>query len=104
MEKPARIAALLRHGGYTLSFVAPSAGRLAISWSVRSSHSKPPLQIATVTVVIHGRGRVTVKVVLTAKGRRLLRHSRRLTVIENASFTPSGGNPVRASRTIHLRR
>jgi len=51
----ARIGVLLRHGGYSLSFIAPTAGRVVISWylvpnGVRlAAHGPQPVLIATVS-------------------------------------------------------
>jgi hypothetical protein len=55
-------------------------------------------------VTVARAGTVRVAVTLTAKGRRMLAHARRLKVIATATFTPAGGLAVHASRTFTLRR
>jgi hypothetical protein len=104
----AKIGALLRHGGYTLSFHAPSAGQLVIAWYVvpRGAHlaaAKAVLAaIARVSLGQAGAARATVR--LTAKGRSLLRHSKRLKLTARDVLTPTGGLAIAATESFTLSR
>jgi hypothetical protein len=97
----ARIAALLKHGGYAFSFAAPSAGRLVISW-YRRSHGKKIL-VATALVLFHKSGTARIKVLLTGKGRGLLTRASRMKLTASGAFTPTGKGTVSASRVIVLK-
>lgn len=97
----ARIRALLKRGGYSLTFAAPSAGRLAISW-YRVQHGRKTM-VATVNVLLRRSGKATINVRLTRQGRNLLKHARRLTLAVQGGFTPVGQSVTTASRTITLK-
>lgn len=96
----ARIHALLKHGGYSFTFSAPAAGRLAISW-YRVQHGRRTL-VATVNVLLHKTGKTKINVVLTRKGRNLLKRAGRMTLAAQGGFTPSGQSTTSATRTITL--
>jgi hypothetical protein len=95
--KLAKIAALVKHGGYTFSFAAPSAGRLVLDWYfvpagahvTRGTKPKPVL-VASVTVAVHKSGKVKVKLKLTSQGRKLLKSAGREKLTVKASFAPTG--------------
>ncbi len=99
--KGGRIRALLKHGGYALSFAAPSAGRLVISW-YRLNHGHRAL-IATATVLFHKSGTARIKLLLTGKGRGLLARGSRMKVTASGAFTPTGRGTVSAARVITLK-
>jgi hypothetical protein len=96
----ARIRMLLKRGGYSFTFTAPSAGRLAISW-YRVQHGRKIL-VATVNVLLHRTGTAKVQLILTRKGRNLLRRAGRTTLAAQGGFTPVGRGTTSASRTITL--
>ncbi|MBV8987364.1 MAG: hypothetical protein JO372_02275 [Solirubrobacterales bacterium] len=100
--KAGRIGALLKSGGYALSFSSPGSGRLVISW-VSGSKSKR-LVVATVTVSLQGTRAKTVKIVLTPKGRQSLKRVKHLTVTAQGTLSLVGGSPIRANRTFTLNR
>jgi hypothetical protein len=106
--RSAKIGALLRHGGYTLWFHAPSAGQLVIAWylvprGARLAAAKPVLvAIARVSFGHAGAARATVR--LTPKGRSLLRHSKRLKLTARGVLTPTGGLPIAATESFTLSR
>jgi hypothetical protein len=99
------IRALLRHNGYTMSFDAPGAGRLVISWHTRSHRAGTrPALLAYAAKTIRGAGVTSLRVALTRRGRRLLRHSRRVSVSSAATFVQSGGPTTTVTRPLTLRR
>jgi hypothetical protein len=99
--KAAKIGALLRHGGLTMPFQALEAGRLAVQWYyvpvgaklARASRVKPVL-VASGRLTFSGAGMGTVRVKLTAAGRRVLRHVKRVRFTVKGTFAPSGGRVV----------
>jgi hypothetical protein len=100
--KAGTIRGVLNHAGYSFSFVAPSPGRLVVSWYSAPKHGRKIL-VATVSLVFRASGRATAKIVLTAGGRRLLSGTRRMTLNAKGSFTPAGHRGVSASRRITLK-
>jgi hypothetical protein len=109
--KLARISALLRHGGYTFKFNAPSAGKLVIQWYQvpKGAHlarkRKPrPVLVASVTISVSKAGTIKVKVKLTGKGRRLLKHAKKLKLTAKDSFKPSGSSATTMRKAFILRR
>ena len=91
----ARIAKLLKRGGYTFRFDAPSSGKLVIDWDYappRKRHARKPrpVRVAARTISVKRAGRIPVKLKLTRRGRRLLRHARRERLTVRVSFTPIG--------------
>ena len=94
---PARVAS------FTLPFTAPSAGHLTVTWSVRIPHAGPrPVTIAALQVTVTRAGHLRLRLVLSPRGRQLLRHSRRLWIQAASAFTPRGGRPTRAARGFWL--
>lgn len=98
----ARIGTLVKHGGYSFTFSAPSAGILAISW-YRRLHGRMIL-IAKATVRIHRSGKVKVELVLTSKGRNLLKRAGKTALTARAGFTPVGHSTTRVSTKITLKK
>ena len=100
----AKIGALLKHGGYSFLFAAPSAGRLVISWWYhRSPHGKKT-RVATVTFVFHKSGTASIKLALTGEGRKLLTRARKLKLTGKGAFTPVGQVTTSATRRVTLKR
>jgi hypothetical protein len=101
----ARIYALLRHGGFTFTWDAPSAGRLSITWTQVSASRghRRTIVVAKGTRYFGSAGRVRVTVSLTPAGRRLLRSARRVKVDVRAIFTPSRGPSAMAATSSVLR-
>jgi hypothetical protein len=92
-----RRATLLRQGA-TLTFSAPSAGRLQITWTVASGRRH--VVIATLQARLTGARRVRLHLALTAAGRRLLRGRRRIVIVARSVFAPTDGRTQSVSRTI----
>jgi hypothetical protein len=98
--KGANIRALLKHGGYSFSFAAPSAGRLQVLW-YRLVHGRR-LLVGTVTFTFRKAGSAKIEIRVTRTGRNLLRHAGKLRLTASAGFTPVGLGTTLASRTITL--
>jgi len=104
----AKIAQLLKHKGYSLSLRAPSAQKLAIAWylvpkGARVAGAKPVLAAAgSVSSAAAGAAKLTIR--LTAKGRSLLSHAKRLKLTAKGSLDASDGAAVSAARSFTLTR
>jgi hypothetical protein len=101
-RRHATLPLVLRHGGYTGSFVNRfGRGTVELDWYARRG--------ARDTLVARGRARVdgakprSVAVKLTATGRRFLRSHRTLRLAGRASFRSATGTVVRAARTLAIR-
>ena len=92
-----RIGPVLKAGGVTFSFPAPSGGRLVIAWYLvpkgahlsRSTKPKVVL-VAHATRTISAARNVAIKVKLTSRGRALLKRATRITLTAKSSFTMPG--------------
>jgi len=108
--RAAKTAALLRRHGYSLSFTALAGGVLVLDWYYlpRGAHlarSAPrPVLVASGTATFASARTQTIVIRLSAAGRRLLAHSRRLALTARASFTPSGRSSVTLSERFTLTR
>ena len=104
----ARIAQLLKHRSYSCSFTAPSAGRLMIAWYLvpKGAHitkAKKPVLVASSSVVLHKTGRATIKIVLTADGRKLLKGVKHLKLTAKGTFMPTGQAATSTTKTFTLK-
>jgi hypothetical protein len=111
--KGAKIAALLKSGGYRFSFQALGAGVLRIHWyqvprgaSVAAAKKKArPLTVASGSISIKRGGASNLKVKLTAAGRKLLKHSKKsVKLTGKAEFTPTGQMTTRKIKKFKLKR
>lgn len=106
-----RIAVLLKNGGFKFAFQALEGGTAVIDWFgvragaklARKTRAKPTL-MATGRVAFLGAGTAPVRIRLTSAGRRLLKRSKRLRIAARATFTPTGGTAVSATKTFTLKR
>ena len=107
----ARMATLLRRGGFSLTFKALEAGSAVIDWFelphgatlARKTRARPVLVAAgRMTFSAAATGRIKVK--LTRAGRRLLRSSKRLKLTARGTFTATGMPPVVATKAFTLTR
>jgi hypothetical protein len=101
-RRAARIAAILKAGGYRFSFTPPSAGRLAIHWLRTQGLHRPEL-VGTLSVALHRAGKTRLKLRLTSIGRTLLNGSGPLALTAEATFTPVGTRGVVVRKTFTLR-
>jgi hypothetical protein len=93
--------ALLKAGGYRLTFAPPGPGALTVTWRTRNRHRS--VAVGGGGAHSHTSGAVRIEVRLSATGRRLLRRSGRHRVTAVASFTPLGGVPVTRTATFEIR-
>jgi hypothetical protein len=103
LAAPAAHRPAARVASFTLQFVAPSAGRLTVSWAVQIAYAgRRPVGIATLRVTITRTGHLRLRLVLSARGKQLLLHTRRLWIQATSSFTPQGGSATSAARGFWL--
>lgn len=99
-----RLRAILRAGGHTFTYRGLESGRIVVRWYRVSGHGRHRRRqlVASGSAHMSGADRVHVRVRLTAFGRRLLRHPRRVRLISVVHFTPSGGRAVTRTRAFTL--
>jgi hypothetical protein len=109
--KTATIMALLKNGGLTMSFTALETGTLSVQWYVMPSRAKvvkrsraKPVLVASGQASFAGAGMSKVKVSLTAQGKKLLRHSKKVAVMVKGVFVSTAGAAVTASRSAVVER
>jgi hypothetical protein len=109
--KAAKIAALLKSGGFTVVFKALEAGTAVINWyqvppgAKLAKKAKPkPVLVAAGKRTFSAAGTATIKIKLTAAGKRLLKHAKKLKLTAKGTFTPTGKAPITATRTFVLKR
>lgn len=108
--KGARILTLLKKGHYTLSFKTFGPGRLLIGWYYVPKGAK--LARAKISAIPIAGGKTTfskastikLKIKLTPKGKRLLKHAKRLTLTVRGTYTPTGSPAIIATKTFTLKR
>jgi Bacterial Ig-like domain (group 3) len=100
--KAARITAILKAGGYTYRFGAPSAGTLTLDWYAKVKGRK--VLVAVTSRLIHSAGKAPEKLKLTRRGRTLLKTLRKVTIFSTARFGPTGSTSTTATRRFTLKR
>jgi hypothetical protein len=109
--KGARIAALLKAGGFTIRFMALEAGTGLIAWYELSPGAKlarttkaKPILVASGQASFSTAGTKGVKIKLTAAGRRLLGSSKHVKLTAKGTFTPTGERSVSVTKAFLLSR
>lgn len=109
--KAARIAALLKRGGFAVLFRALEAGTAVIDWyelpagATLAKKARPkPVLVGAGHQTISAPGTATIKIRLTPAGKRLLKHAKTLKLTAKGIFTPAGKTPVRATKVFVLKR
>ena len=105
--RSAAIQALLRARGYTVSFTALSAGEARIDWYLvpgRLARDSKPVLVATGTRSFPTTGTRKLTIDITAAGKGLLKHAKRITLTAQATFTPIGQPAVTATKQFTLNR
>jgi hypothetical protein len=99
----AHIKSLLKTKSFSFAFAPPAAGKLGVLWqvTVKGAHGAKAKQlvVAQVSSSFTSAKKRTVKLSLTATGRRLLTHARRINLKTTATFTIGRGKPVTWSIT-----
>lgn len=106
--KRAKIAALLKHRGYAISFRSLIAGRLSIAWYLvpKGAHlaAARPVLAAVGKISTPASGASTLTVELTARGRRLLARGKPLKLTAKGVLAASGRPSLVAMRSFTLKR
>jgi len=109
--RAASIASLLRNDGLSMSFRLPQSGTLTVQWFYSAPAAKhrgrgrhAPTLVATGRATLTSGKTVKLKIGLTAAGRRLLAHTRKISLEAKASFAAKGHPAVVAAKAIVLRR
>jgi hypothetical protein len=105
----ATIKAILKAGGFTFTYKAREAGKLVIDWyqvppgahvpAIKKKKTPKPVLVADATFRFSKAGTATIKLRLTAAGKKLLKDSKRLRLTSTVSFTPAGTNSKTTSRS-----
>jgi hypothetical protein len=106
----AKIAAVLKKGGYALSFNALTAGKAAIAWYYlpKGAHlttGRPaPVLVANAKKTLTKAGTAKILIKLTTVGRQLLKGIKRIKLTAKGTFTPTHQHAVVAIKTFTLTR
>jgi hypothetical protein len=107
----AKIAALVRRGGWAELFRALEAGTAVIDWYelpkgatlAKKTKVRPEL-VAAGRLTFSAAGTATLNVKLTSTGKRLLKHANHLKLTAKGTFAPPGMTPIVATKTFVLKR
>jgi hypothetical protein len=106
----ALIAAALQRGAFNVRFDAPEAGTMTIEWfylphgAKLGSKKKPrPVLVASGKLRFGAAKTATLKIELTAAGKRLLRHSKDTRLTARGTFAPSSGKAATALKVFELK-
>jgi len=109
--KAVKIGALLKNGGLTLPFKALEAGTLVVGWYQVPSAAKlakatkaKPVLVASGKLTFSAAETGKLKIKLTAAGKRLLKHARRLELMVKGTFAASGEASVITAKVLIIRR
>jgi hypothetical protein len=109
--KAAKIAALVKSGGFAVVFKALAPGTVVIDWyqvppgaKLLARKAKPkPVLVAAGQRVFSAAGTATIKIKLTAAGIRLLKHAKQLKLTAKGTFTPTGKAHITTTRVFVLK-
>jgi virginiamycin B lyase len=108
--KAAKIAALLKDGGFGIRFKALEAGTAVIDWyevpagAKLAKKAKPkPVLIGAGQHTFAAAGTATIKIKLTVVGKNLLRHAKQLRLTAKGTFTPAGEAKISTTKTFVLK-
>jgi hypothetical protein len=109
--KAAKIGALLKNGGLTMPFEALEAGTVSVEWYLVPAGAKlakktkaKPVLVASGKLVFSAAGTGKLMVRLTAVGRRLLQHARRIRLVAKGTFVERGGEVAGATTSVTVGR
>jgi hypothetical protein len=110
LGKQANIAALLESGGFAVVCEALEGGTAVIDWYQVPSGAKLAMRARPTPVVVAAgqhtfstAATATIKIKLTAAGRRLLEHTKRLKLTAKGTFTPTGKTPITTTKVFVLK-
>ncbi len=98
----AKISTLLSKHGSSVSFTAPGAGLITISWKAKSKGKT--VLVAKARLTLHAAGGSKIKIALTKQGRTLLKATaKHLAVSATGKFTPPGFKATTVSKKFTLK-
>jgi hypothetical protein len=100
------IGGMLVRGGYSLTFSAPTSGRLTVRAQLISTgrHHHAAVLVAKVVVRFPKAGAAKVRMILTRNGRQLLENASNLKLTVTGTFRPSQTRSTSVTKTFMLRR
>jgi hypothetical protein len=108
--KGARSAAILKRGGFALTFRALESGTAIVDWyelppGAKLARKTRPKQVlvAAGRLTFQEAGTSSLNMSLTPAGKQLLRHQKAVRLTATGAFAHSGSAPVRATRSFVLR-
>ncbi|HEY7629547.1 MAG TPA: hypothetical protein VH817_02540 [Thermoleophilaceae bacterium] len=102
--KKLKIRGLLKKKQLKVTFDAPSAGTLTLKLTTTGAAAKRTTTLASGRLVFAAAGKKKVTLKLTGKGKKVLRHKRKLKGTLTASFTPKGGKATSTKKSVSLKR
>jgi hypothetical protein len=102
--KKLKIKGLLRKGKVSVSFTAPAPGTLTLALTASGAAAKKKVTIASGRATFAAAGKKTIALKLSRKGRKVLKHKRKLKGTLSATFKPTGGKAVSARSSVTLKR
>jgi hypothetical protein len=104
----ASISAILRSSGFPAPVTAPAAGSVTITWyylptGARLARAVKPVVVATGSKTFAGPGQAKIKLRLTAQGRGLLKHAKRVKLTAVGTFVPKHGKKASRRKPITLK-
>jgi hypothetical protein len=104
----AKIGAILKHGGYTLTPTIPAGTTLTIDWYKvpKGLHlaAQKPVVVAAGSASPTASGPVKLTIKLTNMGKRLLRQSKTVMITARGTLKPTTGTAATKLRTFRLKR
>ncbi len=107
----AKIGSLLKHGGLSMSIKTLAAGTLTVDWyelpagAKLARQAKPkPILIASGRLSVAAVGIGTIRIKLTAAGKRLLKGAKRVKLVGKGTLVPARGPAITATRSFSIRR
>jgi hypothetical protein len=108
--KGATIKSLLSKGGLTMSFTALEPGTLVVDWyelphgaKLATAKAKAIL-VAAGTLSFGAAGTASLRLKVTAAGKKLLRHASHIKLTGRVTFTPTGKTQISTTQTFTLKR
>lgn len=106
----AKIGNLLKAGKVASKFKAPSAGKLAVSWTYKPASPRVSAAAAKTVTVASGatkvkkKGKAKLVIKLTKAGKALLKGKRKIVLTASGTFAPKSGSKIKTTKAITLRR
>jgi hypothetical protein len=99
-----KIGGLLRKKQFAISFKAPTAGTLTAQLTTSGAAARRTTILASGRHVFKAAGKAKLAVKLTPKGKKRLKHSRKLRATLKVSFKPTGAKAISSSTAVRLKR